>query len=74
MSQFWEAEKHNYNQQWDSNPVYYCTECLSLAISGEIEGCEYCQKCGSPEIAQDNIQHWEDKYIKRFGHKYLEEY
>ena len=35
---------------------------------------DYCDECGSTDIEQCSIEEWEKKYIKMYGHPYLEEY
>lgn len=60
--------KDEYNQE----PVYYCTRCLSLAQTSLLGQC-YCENCGSTESASATIYEWENKYMNRYNHKYLEE-
>ncbi len=60
--------KEEYNQE----PVYYCTRCLSLAQKTFLGQC-YCENCGSTESSSTTIEDWENKYKDRYNHKYLEE-
>ena len=66
-----EIDKINYNEDL----VYYCRDCLSLRIGfiSSLEDSEYCDKCGSTDIATASIEEWEAMYIEKYGHKYLEE-
>lgn len=66
-----EIDKINYNE----DVVYYCRDCLSLRIEfiSLLEDSEYCDKCGSTDIATASIEEWEAMYIEKYGHKYLEE-
>ena len=45
-------------EDYNNEPVYYCSECLSLKIR-DIDGTDYCDKCGSTNIEQIHIQEWE---------------
>ena len=58
-----------YNE-YNKEPVIYCAKCLSLAIR-EIDGEDYCDKCGSTEIKSCTIYEWENMYQKAYGKKYL---
>ena len=63
-------------KELNSEPVYYCKSCLSLRIRsvGHMEDSEYCDQCGSTDIGVTSIEEWEELYIQRYGHRYLEEY
>lgn len=55
----------------DNDPVYYCTRCYSLAIKTEA-GQDYCSACGCTDVGVlPNIDVWEQLYISRFGHPYV---
>lgn len=62
----------DYNQE----PVFYCKKCLSLKIRDveHIDGSEYCDECGTTDIGTASIEEWENLYVQRYGHKYLENY
>lgn len=59
---------------YDSIPVYYCKQCLSLKIKGvpSIPGMDYCDDCNSTNIEQTSIEEWEKMYQQRYGYKFLE--
>lgn len=63
-------EKHeNYNIE----PVRYCSECYSLAIKYEDSlDTEVCSHCGCTKISETSIEEWEALYEKRYGHKFVE--
>lgn len=42
---------------FDSEPVEYCTHCLSLAIR-DMNGQPYCDKCGSTDTDKTDIYTW----------------
>lgn len=61
------------NFEYDSIPVYYCTQCLSLRILG-VQGSKdmnFCDECNSTNIAQANIFEWEKLYQQKYGYKFL---
>ena len=60
-------EKSSYNTE----DVYYCSKCLSLAIMSQYN---YCDKCGSTDIEHCNIKEWVQKYREKYGHNFLEEH
>lgn len=62
------------NNDYNSDPIFYCADCLSLRIRGEIEGFEYCDHCGSTNIESCPIEDWENKYKEKTGHRFLDEY
>ena len=59
--------------EYNSEPVHYCSRCLSLKIMSVIgvEGLDYCDDCGSTQIQQSSIEDWEKKYEGKYGFKYL---
>lgn len=63
-----EKESINYNEE----PVYYCSECLSLSVAYVDEDLCYCTKCGSGYIEKGDINKWEAKYKDKYGHAFLE--
>lgn len=58
---------------YDSIPVFYCKQCLSLKIKGvpSIPGMDYCDECNSTNIEKTTIEEWEKLYEQRYGYKYL---
>lgn len=65
------TKKEQYNQE----PVHYCTHCLSLRVRTVFgEDMDYCDSCGSTNIEQTQIEAWEDKYKKMYGINYLTKY
>ena len=61
----------NNKPDYNAEPVYYCTHCLSLKVmrmAGMDELC-YCDKCGSTEIDTANIRVWETMYQARYNKK-----
>lgn len=39
-----------------------------------MEDSEYCDDCGSTDIATSHIEEWEKLYINKYGHSFLENY
>lgn len=58
-------------EEYDKEPVFFCASCLSLKIKS-VEGMiDYCDDCGQTNIKTTNIQHWEELYEQKYGHKYV---
>lgn len=57
---------------YDSIPVHYCSNCLSLKIRtlGQTDDV-YCDECGSTDILTSSIHEWEELYKQKYGHSYL---
>lgn len=56
-------------------PVYYCTECMSLDIRDGEDGCMRCHSCGAGPSKTDvlpDIWSWMRLYAKRYGKAPLE--
>lgn len=53
----------------DEDKVYYCSQCLSLAIIRDSD-IDYCKCCGCAVIKEDSIEEWErlskEKYPKQW--------
>ena len=46
-------------EEYNSIPVYYCRECLSLRVRSLDDDTCYCDDCGSTDIDKDSIDNWE---------------
>lgn len=58
---------------YDSEPVKFCTKCLSLKVLYEdIRDIEYCGECGCTDVEEAPLDVWEQKYEKKYGHKFVE--
>lgn len=64
--------------EYDEEPVYFCTECLSLAatkmtipMGNGIEELYYCPYCGSISFKKCNITIWEEKVEDKYGENFL---
>ena len=57
-----------------NNTVSYCKNRLSLRIMNieDIENSDFCDKCGSTSIGEATTEEWEELYLKKYGHKFLE--
>lgn len=51
-------------EEYNSVPVYYCKHCHSLRIKTIpfMENVDFCDSCGSTDIAQISIEEWEELY------------
>lgn len=64
-----EIEKQN---DYDSEPVYYCANCLSLSIRyEETIDSDCCKDCGGTNIKEALPEEWEKMYKKKYGHEYV---
>lgn len=63
----------NEKEEYDSVPVFYCKQCMSLKILTvpKIEDSEYCDDCGSTNIGQCDIKEWERMYLNIHGFNYI---
>ena len=60
-------------QDYDSEPVCYCSRCYSLKIKYEDTiGADYCTDCGCSDISTAPIDRWEMLYERKYGHKFIE--
>lgn len=59
-------DKVNYNEE----PVYFCKHCLSLKIM-DVEGIDCCGDCGSTDIEESSIEHWEGLYKLKYNRALL---
>lgn len=57
-------------EDYNNEPVLYCSECLSLRIRN-IDDTDYCDKCGSTDIKEANIHDWEYMYAKKYSGNFL---
>lgn len=65
--------KRSAKEDYNSTPVHYCKDCLSLKIMrvpGMKEAC-YCDDCGCTDIAETNIEEWQDLYKEKHGFSFL---
>lgn len=60
--------------EYDREPVKYCTECFSLLVGGidGVEDSDYCMACGCTKIGSAGIREWERMYEARYGHRLVE--
>lgn len=59
--------------QYDEEPVMYCTRCLSLAVMEDKKHRLFCLKCGAQADRIDvcDIFKWEQLYKRVFGHSHI---
>ena len=63
-------------EEYDNEPIFYCNNCLSLKIRSvdQLDNSEYCEECSSTDIGQISIKEWDAKYVKKYGHHYLDKH
>lgn len=54
-------------EDYNSIPVYFCKNCLSLKIRVLGEYSEYCDDCGSTDIETTDIESWRKMYRDKYG-------
>ena len=54
------------NNTYDDEPVWYCRECLSLAIV-DAGGRDYCKACGCTDTVPAPFERWEWLYRNKYG-------
>ena len=60
-------------QDYDLEPVVYCSKCYSLKIKhDDVFDEDYCTDCGCTDISESSIEEWEELYEKRYGNKYTQ--
>lgn len=55
---------------YNSEPVYYCKKCLSLRVMTFEDGFDYCDECGSTDIATAHIDSWKELYKNKYGKEF----
>lgn len=63
-------------QDYNSEPVFYCKHCLSLNIKSvddslDADYLDFCDECGSTEIDTTDIYTWEKMYEQKYGRNFL---
>lgn len=63
-------------QDYNSEPVFYCKHCLSLNIKSvddfvNTDCLDFCDECGSTEIDTTDIYTWEKMYEQKYGRNFL---
>lgn len=58
------------NSEYNREPVYYCSNCLSLNIKATSTGIDFCDGCGSIDILTTLIEDWKELYMEKYN-KYL---
>lgn len=65
--------KQKKKENFDSEPVIFCSKCYSLNIVYEDAiGADCCGDCGCSDMQTATIDEWERLYQKRFGHSFVE--
>lgn len=57
-------------EDYNSVPVYFCKNCLSLKIRVLGEYSEYCDECGSTDIETTDIESWRKMYRDKYGREF----
>lgn len=57
-------------EDYNSEPVFYCKKCLSLKIMAFDESSDYCDACGSTDIGTAHIEEWKYMYKSKYGREF----
>lgn len=61
-------------EEYDSEPVTFCSRCYSLNIRHDDSmDLDCCGKCGCTDFRTASVAEWEKLFENRFGHKFIEE-
>lgn len=66
-------EKVKWNKEdYNREPVYFCRKCLSLLVMAYNESgiSEYCNSCGSTDIATTSIEELQALYRAKYGKEF----
>lgn len=58
------------NDDYNSEPVFYCKKCLSLKILALDSSTDYCDVCGSTDIETTHIETWREMYKNKYGKEF----
>lgn len=76
MGNLEEARKKFINSEYNEEKVYYCKECLSLAIIDDKDengnvNFSFCKDCGRTDIECTDIFTWEKMYKENYGYSFI---
>lgn len=57
-------------KEYNDVPVIYCKNCLSLKIL-TVDGMDYCDNCGSTDMAETYIGEWEKLYADKYAKPHI---
>lgn len=66
-------------QDYNNVPIFFCKSCIKIKIKevdlNKSKGTKvsYCGDCGSTDIDESHITEWEERYVDRYGKKFLNE-
>lgn len=65
--------KKRRKREEEEEPITYCARCYSIKIKYEDSvGVDCCGDCGCTDFRTIGFDEWENMYVRRYGHKYLE--
>lgn len=61
-------------EEYNTEPVFYCKNCLSLRIMSvpHLEDAEFCDECNSTNVGTCSIDKWREMYKEKYGFDFLE--
>ena len=58
-------------EDYNNEPVFFCSHCLSLKIINLNENISFCDECGNTEIKSTHINEWEDLYKLKYKKPFI---
>lgn len=63
----------NYKSTYNSEPMWFCRECLAPAtVYNETEGIYECAHCGGTTHLKATLPDWENIFYSKYGRSYME--
>ncbi len=59
-------------EEYNSEPIYFCKECLSLKIMNLGGDQGFCDSCGCMDNDTCSIDEWNEMFEKKYNHKFIE--
>lgn len=58
---------------YNSEPVFYCSNCLSLHVKelNDIPSLHVCHDCGNTDVEETDIDSWNKLYVEQYGTLFL---
>lgn len=63
-------ESKTLKEEYNNEPVHYCSRCLSLRVKILNEQIDFCDECGCTDIETTDIENWKKLYKDKYGREY----
>lgn len=58
-------------EDYNNEPVFFCSHCLSLKVLSLNETTDFCDECGNTEIKEAHISEWENLYKVKYKQPFI---